>query len=61
MLIVSGVVHDWEDAAAIALLKGCRAAMAGQGRLLLVKRLPEEHAAPSPEAQGHALSDLNRP
>jgi hypothetical protein len=26
-----------------------------------VERLPEEHAAPSPEAQGHALSDLNRP
>ena len=59
VLIVSRVVHDWEDAEAIALLKRCRAAMAGQGRLLLVERLPEKHAAPSPEAQGHALSDLN--
>lgn len=59
VLIVSRITHDWEDGEAITLLTRCRAAMAVQGRLLLVERLPKEHTAPSPEAQGHALSDLN--
>lgn len=59
VLILSRVVHDWEDAEAIALLARCRAAMAERSRLLLVERLPEARATPSPEAQGHALSDLN--
>ncbi|WP_198370159.1 methyltransferase [Roseomonas rosulenta] len=58
-LILSRVVHDWNDAEAMALLVRCRAALAEGGRLLLIERLPEEHATPTPVAQGHALSDLN--
>ena len=59
VLILSRVVHDWDDAEAIALLRRCRAAMAKHSRLLLIERLLEERPAPSPEAQGHSLSDLN--
>jgi hypothetical protein len=35
--ILSRVIHDWDDARSIALLKNCRRAMAATGRLLLVE------------------------
>jgi O-methyltransferase domain len=32
------VIHNWDDARAITLLKNCRQAMAPEGRLLLIER-----------------------
>lgn len=35
--ILSGVVHDWDDARAVAILKNCRRGIARNGRLLLLE------------------------
>jgi hypothetical protein len=36
--LLKSIVHDWDDASAIEILRKCRAAMADTGRLLLVER-----------------------
>jgi len=43
------VIHNWDDAHAIALLKNCRQAMAPGARLLLIERIigPEHGPAPA--------------
>ncbi len=55
--LLKSVIHDWDDAAASALLFACRAAMAeGRSRLLLIERLlPDDAATPSDAA----LFDIN--
>jgi hypothetical protein len=37
--VLKWIIHDWEDSAAVAILQGCRRAMAEDGRLLLVERV----------------------
>jgi SAM-dependent methyltransferase len=49
------VVHNWDDEKASAILANCRRAMAGDGRLLLIERVPPPGNEPSPAA----FSDLN--
>ncbi len=40
--VLKGVIHDWEDKDAIAILRTCRSAMPNGARLLLIERvLPE--------------------
>jgi hypothetical protein len=40
--VLSRVIHDWDDAEAVAILRTCRSAMTGSARLLLVEaELPE--------------------
>jgi hypothetical protein len=39
MYVLKSIVHDWSDADAVRLLTACRAAMPGNGRLVLVERL----------------------
>src|SRR5579863_1402132 len=34
--LLCGVIHDWDDGRAIRILRNCRRAMAGTGRLLIV-------------------------
>ncbi len=34
--LLCGVIHDWDDRRAIRILRNCRRAMAGKGRLLIV-------------------------
>ena len=48
--VLSRVIHDWQDAEAVAILRTCRAAMAEGARLLLVEAVLPERAADSPEA-----------
>lgn len=44
--LLSRVIHDWDDAEAVAILRTCRRAMAPSARLLLVEaELPEQAAA----------------
>jgi O-methyltransferase domain/Dimerisation domain len=43
--LLCGVIHDWDDARAITILKNCRKAMAESGRLLLVEMVVPEHGA----------------
>ena len=46
--LLKTVIHDWDDAEAIEILRRCRAAMADRGRLLLVERLVRPPNEPDP-------------
>jgi hypothetical protein len=53
--ILRSVIHDWDDAHAVAILKNCHHAMQGQGKLLLVERVIPERADQAPQV---VLADL---
>lgn len=54
--VLSAIIHDWDDERALTILKNCRAAMDGSGRLLVVERtIPAE----GEHSLGDLLSDLN--
>lgn len=54
--LLANVLHDWDDARSIEILRNCRRAMARTGRVLIVERLiPEEGSDPVPTL----LSDIN--
>ncbi|HEV3063472.1 MAG TPA: methyltransferase [Vicinamibacterales bacterium] len=55
LYLLSGVIHDWDDDDAIAILEQCRRAMTPSGRVLVVETVLPEVAA---SAFG-ALLDLN--
>jgi hypothetical protein len=48
--LLSRVIHDWDDHAAVAILRTCRHAMPDTATLLLVEALLPEHAADDPAA-----------
>lgn len=48
--LLSRVVHDWDDAEAVTLLRTCRRAMGAEAVLLLVEALLPERAADDPAA-----------
>ena len=53
---LANVLHDWDDARSIRILRNCRRAMARTGRVLIVERLiPEGGSDPVPTL----LSDIN--
>jgi hypothetical protein len=54
--ILANVLHDWDDARAAEILAGCRRAVTGHGRVLIVERLiPDDPAQAVPVL----LSDIN--
>jgi hypothetical protein len=54
--LLANVLHDWDDKRSIQILRNCRQAMPGAGRVLLVERLiPEDDGDPVPTL----LSDIN--
>lgn len=54
--VLANVLHDWDDARAIEILRNCREAMPGAGRVLIVERLiPQGDGDPVPTL----LSDIN--
>jgi hypothetical protein len=53
--VLKSIVHDWEDAEAIAILLSCRRACSGDAALLLIER----DLGPPNEAPAAKLSDLN--
>jgi hypothetical protein len=42
------IIHDWDDDKSIAILKNCRAALCGQGKLLVVEGIIPPGNEPSP-------------
>ena len=58
-IILKSIIHDWNDARSISILRNCREALPGGGKLLLVERLMPEKPAATDEDKAHALSDLN--
>jgi O-methyltransferase domain len=54
--LLANVLHDWDDTRSIEILRRCRRAMRGAGRVLIVERLiPEDGSDPLPTL----LSDIN--
>jgi tRNA A58 N-methylase Trm61 len=58
-IILKSVIHDWNDARSISILRNCREALPSNGKLLLVERLMPEAPAATDEDKAHAMSDLN--
>ena len=42
------MLHDWDDADAVRILRNCRAAMPAHARLALIERVLPERAAQAP-------------
>ena len=53
--LMKSIIHDWEDAESIAILRSCRAAMAEGASLLLVERV----LGPPNDVPDSKFSDLN--
>ena len=53
--MLKSVIHDWDDEAAIEILRACRAAMDERGKLLVVERVIRPENEPDPAK----FSDLN--
>ena len=54
--VLANVLHDWDDARSIEILRNCRQAIPGAGKVLIVERLiPENGDDPLPTL----LSDIN--
>jgi hypothetical protein len=53
--LLKSIIHDWDDPAAIEILRKCRAAIAETGKLLLVEFVIE----PGNEPDRAKFSDLN--
>jgi hypothetical protein len=46
--ILKNIIHDWDDTAAVRILRVCRDAMAADGRVLLVERVIQAGNDPDP-------------
>ena len=58
-IILKSVIHDWNDARSISILRNCHQALPSGGRLLLVERLMPESPGMTDDDKAHAMSDLN--
>ncbi|MGQ0776092.1 MAG: methyltransferase [Pseudonocardiales bacterium] len=54
--LLSNIIHDWDDEHSTQILANCRAAMAADGRVLLVEAVLPDKAEPAPLIK---LMDLN--
>jgi hypothetical protein len=59
LYILSDIVHDWPDEAALAILRNCRAAMRNSARMVLSERPAPERAEPTAYARSVLMLDLN--
>jgi hypothetical protein len=58
--VLKGVIHDWEDKEAVAILRTCRVAMSASATLLLIERILPERIDPEDVlARGNFLADIN--
>jgi DNA-binding HxlR family transcriptional regulator len=57
--VLKGVIHDWDDTKAVAILRVCRASMSDTSRLLLISRVVPERIDPQDaSAPGHFIQDM---
>jgi len=56
--VLSRVIHDWDDARALAILQNCRYAMQRNAKLLLIERILPARVEPSPAVRSLLASDL---
>ncbi|MEV7964507.1 methyltransferase [Sphaerisporangium sp. NPDC088356] len=57
LLLVKGVLHDWDDDRCTTLLRGCRKSITAGGRLLVLEPVMPERLG-TPEAGGVVMSDI---
>jgi hypothetical protein len=57
--LLKHVIHDWNDADAVRILKVCRKAMPASGTLLIAEGVYPARITPSPEVHGAAANDVN--
>jgi SAM-dependent methyltransferase len=57
--ILKAVIHDWDDARSVKILKNCHRAMSPKGRLLLVELVLPARVDHSPWSQIGTGSDVN--
>jgi hypothetical protein len=57
--VLKAVVHDWDDARGLIILRNCRRAVDAGGRVLLVERVVPEAIDTSERLVDMAFSDLN--
>lgn len=53
--VLKSILHDWDDAQCVRILRNCVSALHPHGRIVLIEWLLHEHEKPGPAA----LSDLN--
>ena len=49
LYLLSNVIHDWDDARAITILRNCRKAMTADARLLVIEEIMPSRVADSPD------------
>jgi hypothetical protein len=49
LYLLSNVIHDWDDARAITILRNCRKAMTADARLLVIEKIMPSRVADSPD------------
>ena len=57
--ILKHVIHDWDDARAVRILRNCRRAMKPEGKLLIVEGVYPERIDQSVVSRGAAANDVN--
>jgi hypothetical protein len=57
--LLSRILHDWDDEAAIRILRRCREAMAPSARLIVVERVLPGTPTATPHATANTLADLH--
>ncbi len=57
--LLKHVIHDWNDEAARAILASCHAAMAKNGKLLIVENVYPSRVDQSAASRGAAANDVN--
>ncbi len=57
VIILKGILHDWDDDTCVRLLRGCRKSLWPGGRLLVIEPVMPENMS-APEASGVVMSDI---
>lgn len=57
--LLKTVLHDWDDARALAILRTCRSVLSAGARVLVIERLMPERMEPSALHRSLARSDLH--
>ena len=59
IIALKSVIHDWDDARAVLILRNCRRALPDSGKIILIERIMPANPADRPLDRASALSDLN--
>jgi ubiquinone/menaquinone biosynthesis C-methylase UbiE len=57
--IMKSIIHDWDDARSVTILRNCRRAISAHGKLLIVERIIPARVDPSIAHRQVLMMDLN--